>query len=226
MRKIVWTLTIMALAGLSLLLLAPPDLLAQWGAIQRGVDAARQADRATRPESAAPSAPAARDDNAPFNRGKMGETFTSPMTFKNQRHFSYTVPAGWQKEQGDPTGERGAGFGRPGSTVAFVIHINQMVPSFPRKAAVDAGYKQAKEEMTIRKYLSVKRKDQPGKRGVIGWETIETAEKGSGGFQRIQWQCYDKDNYYYSFMTSVNPQQFNQYRAEMQKVIDSIQFER
>ena len=43
MRKTAWTLTIAALGGLSLLLLAPPDLMAQWGAIQRGVDAARQA---------------------------------------------------------------------------------------------------------------------------------------------------------------------------------------
>ena len=218
MRKTFWMLTIVALCGLSFLAMAPPDLLAQWGVIQRGVEAARPGQPETKP------APAPEDPNAPFNRAKMGETFQSPMTYKNKRNFSYTVPAGWQKEQGDPTGES-VGFGRPGSTVAFIIHMTQMVPSFPRKAAVDAGYKQAKEEMTIRKYMAVKRRDQGGKSGVIGWETIETAEKGSGGFQRIQWQCYDKDNYYYNFMTSVNPQQFNQYRAEMQRIIDSIRFD-
>jgi hypothetical protein len=105
------------------------------------------------------------------------------------------------------------------------LSINQMVPSFPRKAAVDAGYKSAKEEMTIHKYLAVKRRDQGGSRGVIGWETIETAEKGFGGFQRIQWQCYDKDNYYYNFIASVNPQQFSQHRAVMQHIIDSIRFQ-
>ena len=219
MRKTVWMLTIVALCGLSFLTLAPPDLLAQWGVIQRGVEAAKPGQPETKP------APAPEDPNAPFNRAKMGETFQAPMTYKNVRHFTYTIPAGWQKEQGDPTGEKGVNFGRPGSTVAFIIHMTQMVPSFPRKAAVDAGFKQAKEEMTIRKYMAVKRRDQGGKSGVIGWETIETAEKGSGGFQRIQWQCYDKDNYYYSFMTSVNPQQFNQYRAEMQQIIDSIRFE-
>jgi hypothetical protein len=212
-------LTIVALCGLSFLTLAPPDLLAQWGVIQRGVEAAKPGQPETKP------APAPEDPNAPFNRAKMGETFQAPMTYKNVRHFTYTIPAGWQKEQGDPTGEKGVNFGRPGSTVAFIIHMTQMVPSFPRKAAVDAGFKQAKEEMTIRKYMAVKRRDQGGKSGVIGWETIETAEKGSGGFQRIQWQCYDKDNYCYSFMTSVNPQQFNQYRAEMQQIIDSIRFE-
>jgi len=219
MRKTVWMLTVVTLCGLSFLALAPPDLLAQWGVIQRGVEAVRPGQPETKP------APAPEDPNAPFNRGKMGETFQSPMTYKNVRHFSYTVPAGWQKEQGDPTGEKGVGFGLPGTTVSFIIHMTQMVPSFPRKAAVDAGYKQAKEEMTIRKYMAVKRRDQGGSRGVIGWETIETAEKGSGGFQRIQWQCYDKDNYYYSFMTGVNPQQFNQHRAVMQQIIDSIRFE-
>jgi hypothetical protein len=193
MRKIGWTLTIVGLSGLSLLLLAPPDILAQWGAIQRGIDAARQGQRES-------TQPAPQDPNAPFNRAKMGATFTSPMTFNNRvRPF--------------------------GSTVSFNFHFTQMVPSFPRKAAVDAGYKQAKEEMSIGKYLSVKRKNQGGRNGVIGWETIETAAKGSGGFQRIQWQCYDRNNYYYSFMTAVNPQQFNQYRSEMQRIIDSIRFE-
>jgi hypothetical protein len=221
MRKTFWLLTIVALCGLSFLTLAPRDLLAQWGAIQRGIEATRPGQPATSPAPA----PAPTDPNAPLNRAKMGETFQAPMTFKNVRHFTYTIPAGWQKEQGDPTGEKGVGFGLPGTTVSFTIHINQMVPSFPRKAAVDAGYKSAKEEMAIHKYMAVKRRDQGGSQGVIGWETIETAEKGSGGFQRIQWQCYDKDNYYYSFMSSCNPQQFNQHRAVMQRIIDSIRFQ-
>jgi len=219
MRKTFWMLTVVALCGLSFLALAPPDLLAQWGVIQRGIEATKPGQPETKP------APAPEDPNAPLNRAKMGETFQAPMTYKNKRNFSYTVPAGWQKVQGDPAGEKGADFALPGTTVSFTIHINQMVPSFPRQAGVDAGYKQAKEEMTIRKYMAVKRRDQGGSRGVIGWETIETAEKGSGGFQRIQWQCYDKDNYFYSFIAGVDPQQFNQHRAVMQKIIDSIRFD-
>jgi hypothetical protein len=96
MRKIGWTLTIVGLLGLSLLLLAPPDILAQWGVIQRGIDAARQGqDEMTRP--------APEDPDAPFNRARMGATFTTPMTFHNrERPFSYTIPAGWQKEGGQP----------------------------------------------------------------------------------------------------------------------------
>ena len=43
MRKTVWLLTVAALCGLSFLALAPPDLMAQWGVIQRGVEATRPA---------------------------------------------------------------------------------------------------------------------------------------------------------------------------------------
>jgi hypothetical protein len=220
MRKTGWTLLIVTLCGLALFLLTSQNLWAQWGAIQKGVDAARQGSQGTQ----ATPAQAPQDPNAPLNRAKMGETFAAPMTYQNQRHFSYTIPAGWQKEAGSPIGES-ASFGRPGSTASFTIHMTQMVHSFPRKAAVDAGFKQAKEEMGIGKYMAVKRRDQGGKSGVIGWETIETAAKGSGGFQRIQWQCYDKDNYYYSFIACVDPKQFNQYRSEMQRIIDSIRFQ-
>jgi hypothetical protein len=180
MRTSKWTWLSIIVGGFSLCLLMSQDLRAQWGVIQKGVDAARQGSQGSSPSQAAP-APSQQDPNAPFNRGKMGEASAAPMTYQNRRHFSYTIPAGWQKEQGDPTGES-ASFGRPGSTESFTIHMTQMVPSFPRKAAVDAGYKQAKEEMSIGKYMAVKRRDQGGKDGVIGWEAIETAAKRSGGF--------------------------------------------
>lgn len=223
MKKAIWIVTAGMVLGLSLILTAPPDILAQWGLIREGVDAARRGSQQSSPPS---STPARQDPNAPSKRAGVGESFASPRTFKNRvRPFSYTIPAGWEMVAGDPTGER-ADFHKPGTTFGFNFHFTQLVPSFPRKAAVDASYKQAKEEMTIGKYLSVKRRDQGGKHGVIGWETIETAAKGSGGFQRIQWQCYDSKNYYYTFMAAVEPQEFNQYRAEMQRIIDSIRFER
>ena len=135
------------------------------------------------------------------------------------------------KERGDPTGNaerENIIFMKPGTTCGFTIHWTQMVPSFPRKASVDASYKQAMEEKTIGKYMAVKRRDQggQGKDGVIGWETIETAEKGSGGFQRIQWQCYDGQNYMYSFMAHSEPKDFNANRADLQRIIDSIKFGR
>jgi hypothetical protein len=224
MRKTFWLLTVAALCGLSFLALAPPDLLAQWGAIQRGIEATKPGQPA-----AQPAAPKAYEGAASMQDTKTGVS-TAPVTYQNKvRNFSYTIPAGWRLERGDPAGNAERDniiFMKPGTTCGFNIHWTQMVPSFPRKAAVDAGYKQATEEKGIGKYLAVKRRDQGGKDGVIGWETIETAEKGSGGFQRIQWQCYDGQNYMYSFMAHSEPKDFNANRAELQRIIDSIQFKR
>ena len=223
MRKVIWTLGFLALLGLWLL----PPAWAQWGAIRSGVDAVRRGQ-----ESQGQSQPnKAYEGSVPMSDTKTGVS-TAPVTYQNRvRNFSFTIPPGWRLERGDPTGnaERlNIIFMKPGTTCGFIIHWTQMVPSFPRGAAVDAGYKQAREEMTIRKYLAVKRRDQggKGKRGVIGWETVETAEKGSGGFQRIQWQCYDGDNYYYNFSAYSEPKDFNANRAELQRIIDSIRFRR
>jgi hypothetical protein len=225
MRKTVWLLTVVAFCGLSFLALAPSDLMAQWGAIQRGVEATRPGQ----PEAAKPAPTKANEGSASMSDTKTGVS-TAPATYQNKvRSFSYTIPAGWRLERGDPTGNaerENIIFMKPGTTCGFTIHWTQMVPSFPRKASVDASYKQAMEEKGIGKYIAVKRRDQGGKDGVMGWETIETAEKGSGGFQRIQWQCYDGQNYMYSFMAHSEPKDFNANRAELQRIIDSIQFRR
>lgn len=202
---------------LVVVLLVPPAVLAQWGPIRRGIDAARQGvkQETTSPAQQAPHGVA--------NEEVGGRGLPSDTTYRNtKRPFSYTIPAGWRLESGDPTGNRPV-FMKPGTTASFQFHFTQMVPSFPRKASVDASYKQAREEMTIGKYQSVKRRNQGD---VIGWEVIETAEKGSGGFQRIIWQCYDGQNYYYNFMAAAEPSQFSQYRAVLQRIIDSIRFSR
>jgi hypothetical protein len=225
MRKTVWLLTVAALCGLSFLALAPPDLMAQWGVIQRGAEATKPAGEPQK----GPAPGKAYEGTASMSDTKTGVS-TAPVTYQDKvRPFSYTIPPGWRLERGDPTGNAEKDniiFMKPGTTCSFNIHWTQMVPSFPRKAAVDASYKQAMEEKGIGKYMAVKRRDQGGKDGVMGWETIETAEKGSGGFQRIQWQCYDGQNYMYSFMASTEPKDFNANRADMQKIIDSIQFKR
>jgi hypothetical protein len=221
MRKMVWIWGVLVIFGLSLLLVSPPGISAQWGAIRRGVDAARRAaEPRDRPPTQERSSSSALFKGSDATGGKVS---TAPVTYRNKiRPFSYTIPAGWEKVEGTPTGKKG-GFMKPGTTCGFTFMMNQMVPSFPRAAAVKAGYKQAREEMTIRKYQAVKRRNQGS---VIGWETIETAEKGSGGFQRIQWQCYDKDNYYYSFVGYSEPKDFNSHRAVLQRIVDSVRFSR
>jgi hypothetical protein len=210
--------------------LAPPAG-AQWGAIQSGVNAVRKAKEAEKQPPPAGQPTKAYEGSASMSDTKTGVS-TAPVTYRNKvRPFSYTIPAGWRLERGDPTGNAERDniiFMKPGTTCGFTIHWTQMVPSFPRKASVDASYKQAMEEKSIGKYMAVKRRDQggKGKDRVIGWETIETAEKGSGGFQRIQWQCYDGQNYYYSFIAHSEPKDFNANRADLQRIIDSIRFGR
>ncbi|MBM4284416.1 MAG: hypothetical protein FJ128_04090 [Deltaproteobacteria bacterium] len=218
MRKLSLIIVILGVAGLLALLLAAPQAPAQWG---YGVDAARKAMGQGKQESGKSG------DGGPHNvagEDVGGKGLASTTTFKNKvRPFSYTIPAGWRQEGGgDPTGER-AQFMKPGTTAGFTFHFTQLVPSFPRQASVDASFKQAKEEMSIGKYISVKRRDQGQ---VIGWETIESPTKGSGGFQRIQWQCYDAQNYYYSFIAHSDPRQFEQHRAALQGIINSITFGR
>ena len=222
MRKLIWSMGILGLLGL----LALP-WWAQWGAIRSGIDAVRRGQQ----ESQKPSQPhKAYEGSASMQDTKTGVS-TAPVTYNNKvRNFSYTIPAGWRLERGNPTGAADRTdiiFMKPGTTCGFTIHWTQMVPSFPRQASVNASYKQAREEKTIGKYISVKRRNQKvGKRGIIGWETIETAAKGSGGFQRIQWQCYDSNNYMYSFMAASEPKDFNANRAQMQQLINSIRFSR
>jgi hypothetical protein len=156
---------------------------------------------------------------------------TAPVTYQcTVRKFSYTIPAGWRLERGNPAGStderEGIIFMKPGTTCGFSIMWHQYVPSFPRQANVDASYKSAMEEKAIGKYISVKLRGQGGKNGIIGWETVETAAKGSGGFQRIQWNCWDPQNYSYIFQAYSEPKDFNANRAELQRIIDSIKFNR
>ncbi|AGW13935.1 hypothetical protein DGI_2177 [Megalodesulfovibrio gigas DSM 1382 = ATCC 19364] len=156
------------------------------------------------------------------------KTFAAPTTFRNaDRRFEFVIPAGWLQESGDVQSEQGAVFQKSDRSISFTFHMTQMVPSFPAPASVAASLRQANEEMQIKKLLAAKRRDggvkAPGTPRVIGWEVTES-EKGSGGFQRIIWQCYDQDNYYFNFMTATEPAKFRAARAEMQQIINSITF--
>ncbi|RJR33378.1 MAG: hypothetical protein C4567_16855 [Deltaproteobacteria bacterium] len=228
MRKLMWTLGVMALLGVWL---ASPGW-SQWGAIQSGADALRRAKEAEKPPPQQQQPTKAYEGSASMSDTKTGVS-TAPKTYQNKvRKFSYTIPAGWRLERGDPTGNaerQDIIFMKPGTTCGFNITWHQYPPDTNiRKANVEASYKSAMSEKSIGKYLSVKRRDQggAGKEGIIGWETIETAEKGSGGFQRIQWNCWDPQNYSYTFQAYSEPKDFNANRAELQRIIDSIRFSR
>lgn len=149
---------------------------------------------------------------------------SSPTTYRNTlRNFQFTIPAGWQVVE-DPNSESVTVM-RVGGKRAFLVHIEQMVPSFPRDAAVKAGLKQDKERVTINKLLEAVRRDDGSIKkgcGVIGWEQTEAPQKN--GFQRIIWQAYDGDNYYYNFMASTENEDFEAARPELRQIMDSIKF--
>jgi len=224
MRKAAWTVLVSALLAAVLALPA----YGQWGAIQSGADALRKTQQPQEKAATPAPAPAKQDPNAPLNFAddpKTGPVSTAPVTYKNtERNFSFTIPAGWKRTEGAPN-SAGEGFGKPGTTRFFHIHYTQMVPSFPAKASVDASLKTAKEEVGIGKLLSAKRRDDAGGK-IIGWEIVESRKGGGGTHQRIIWQCYDKDNYYYNFGVVSHPDQFDAARAELQGILNSIKFTR
>ncbi len=221
MRKLGWRLGVAVLVGLCVVLSASL-VLAQWGAIQQGVGAAKGAKEAEKKP-----APAQPEAGGIPNLAQTGEVNKAPVTYKNTaRNFSFTLPAGW--EQVKDANAMDLSVGKPGTRSAFSVHMTRMVPSFPAKASVDASLKTAKEEMTIGKLISAKRRDDPlgPKPIVIGWETIESPTGGGGSHQRIIWQCYDGQNYYFNFNASTSPEQFNASRTELQGIINSIKFGR
>jgi hypothetical protein len=187
---------------------------AQFGIIQQGIDAVTTGKK--------PAAP----DASPASSGASGgKVLTQDTTYKNAaRNFQFTIPAGWEIVEGSPDSES-VGFRYMKTTMGFNFHAEQMVPSFPRAAAVSAGLKQDQERVTIKKLLAAKRRDDGDakkKCGVIGWEVVEAPQKND--FQRIIWQCYDGENFYMNFMAYSENKDFAASEATLRKIMDSIKF--
>ncbi len=149
---------------------------------------------------------------------------SSPTTYRNTpRNFQFTLPAGWEPVA-DPDSESILSM-RAGTPRSLNIHMEQMVPSFPRDAAVQAGLKQDKERMQINKVETAVRRDDGSIKqgcGVIGWEQTEMPQKN--GYRRIIWQAYDGENYYFNFMAATENEDFEAARAELRQIMDSVRF--
>ena len=201
----------------ALALCLPSPAVAQFGLIQQGLDAVTSGKKAAEPAGSGGS-------GAKGGSGG-GAVLASDTTFKNPaRGFEFTIPAGWKLESGDPASESVL-FMKPGTTFGFQFHLEQMVPSFPRKASVEASLKQAKEMVGINKYLEAKRRDDGDakkKCGVIGWEIVEAPQKND--YQRIIWQAYDGENYYMNFMAHSENKDFAAARPVLRQIMDSIKF--
>ena len=185
---------------------------AQFGILQQGIDAAKGKKSDAH-------------DVAGENVGGKGSA--TAQTFANaERRFTYTIPAGWRLESGEPTGNNPV-FMKPGTTWSFQFHYTAMTPDFPAGASVAASLKQAQQEIKTGKYSEAKRRDSGDykkKCGAIGWEVTETQSGGGGSHQRIIWQCYDGQNFYFNFMVAAHPDQFETARTELRSILDSITF--
>ncbi len=183
---------------------------AQFGILQQGLDAAK-----------------GKKEAAPGAQATGAKGYDTAQTFTNAaRKFSYTVPAGWRLESGDPTGERPV-FMKPGTTWSFTLHYTPMNADFPAGASVAASLKQSQGEVKTGKLLDARRRDigdYKKKCGTIGWEITESATGGGGSHQRIIWQGYDGQNFYFNFNTAASPAQFEAAKADLRAIQDSITF--
>lgn len=150
-------------------------------------------------------------------------------TFRNDdRKFSFTLPPGWEKTAGDPNSDN-VTFRRGNTSQHFTFHYTAMSPSFPAGSSVQASLKSAKEDVKLGKNLSAKRRDDicgPKDKKVTcarGWELIDS---GKGGYQRIIYQCYDRNNFYFNFIASSETGEFAGAQDMLQGIIDSIKFEK
>ena len=134
MRKAAWKIRVAVLFGLCVLL-AASLALAQWGAIQSGVDAARRAAEAEK-QPQQQSQPTKAYEGSARPDDKVTGVSTAPVTYQCKiRSFSYTIPAGWRLERGNPAGSADERqdiiFMKPGTTCGFSIQWHQYVPAFP-----------------------------------------------------------------------------------------------
>lgn len=151
---------------------------------------------------------------------------STKVTYKNKTYnFSFTIPAGWAKNSGDPDSNSVLFMKIPTShTCSFQFHINPMQKSFPAAASVKASLKAAKKDIKIGKLLLAKSRNDKGASGLstLGWEVVEKGKKG--GHQRIIYQLYDAKNRYYNLMGAANTEKFETCRPELRKIINSIKF--
>lgn len=152
---------------------------------------------------------------------------SSVVTYDNKTYgFTFTIPAGWSKTTGKPDSDMVL-FSKIPMTNAcsFQFHITAMRKSFPAGASVNASYKAAKEDIAIKKIVSVKRRNdriKNKKASVIGWEIVDNGK--SGGYKRIIYQAYDAQNHYFNLTASASVEKFESCRPELRKIIDSIKF--
>ena len=154
----------------------------------------------------------------------------APVTYQNKdRHYSFTIPAGWAKQSGDENSETVLFMKQPLSkTCSFQVNMTRMQKDFPAEASVTASLDSALKDVEIEKNLSAKRRDESGLENgktvqfTRGWELTEKGQKG--GHQRIIYQAYDRENYYLNMMAAAETEKFADCRPDLESIIKSIKF--
>lgn len=163
------------------------------------------------------------------NKAKVASP-TEPVTYTNKdRHYSFTIPTGWEKLSGDVNSDTVLFMAQPlKKTCSFQINMTRMQKDFPAEASVVASLDSATKDIAIDKNISAKRRDESGMENgkkvqfTRGWELTEKGQKG--GHQRIIYQAYDRENYYLNMMAAAETEHFEECRPDLQKIIDSIKF--
>lgn len=162
--------------------------------------------------------------------GASAAASTQPVTYTNKdRHYSFTIPAGWAKQSGEVNSDMVLFMEVPlAKTCSFQVNMTRMQQDFPAEASVKASLDSAKKDIAIDKNISAKRRDESGMENgkqvkfTRGWELTEKGK--AGGHQRIIYQAYDRQNYYLNMMAAAETEHFEECRPALQQIIDSIKF--
>ena len=155
---------------------------------------------------------------------------TPEMTYRNKAyHFSFTIPAGWEKQSGNPNSDNVLFMQFPiSSSCSFQFNVTPMSTSFPAEAAVTTSVAAAYHELKLGKLVAAKRRDtlfkEKGKTAILtrGWEITEKNQTQQQ--QRIIYQAYDRENHYFNFIAAATSEKFAACAPELHKIIDSISF--
>jgi hypothetical protein len=158
-------------------------------------------------------------------------------TIRNKTYrFSFTLPAGWEKQSGQANSDNAFFMQLPiSNSCSFQFNIVQMPETFSAEIAATTLLATAYRELRLNKLAAVKRRDtwikertkenSKEKEIVIftrGWEITEKPHKEK--LQRIIYQVYDRHNHYFNFVASASREKFPTCVPELRKIIDSISF--
>jgi hypothetical protein len=154
-------------------------------------------------------------------------------------HFSFTIPANWEKQSGNASSDNVLFMKLPISeSCSFQFNVTPMSTTFPAEEAATTFLAAAYREFRLHKFIAVKRRDtwikekskikdkKKEKEKIVilthGWEITEKPQKQKQ--QRIIYQVYDRENRYFHFVAAAVSEKFPSCALQLRKIMDSISF--